>query len=704
MQYELRTESLESLQREGSTYQHVEYDNTPHETTTIILDKFITTPFPLPYNNTFQFKAPKAHKWEQWKHTFTGDTSDPHTQHEAFHVLSKLCPRIVESWLLPHMNISHIVIAKPLNEDRQNFLEERTVTDPFTHEPIPPPLYDLSKNTLPLNEAIIRSQNQILDLRRYSTQLALVENELKSISDEFYETVKHNHHLISFGSLNDFSSNDSDCGGNEFYENRTISQQGHVYVLLPGKHRLYDSKKYISIIGMGSKRDDVQLEIGRLKCIEQCHISNVDIKSLPDVNRKGSIRAKNGDLELLNCSLSVPVKVGNAVLRNCVLTGCKRPAVQVMIARKLVLLDQCVIEHCCMDQDDSSAIEIHIPDIQREYHGYNTYHDVDTKVTTKLRLCNVKFSRNKNADIGYSIPPAECDDIFTINLSKALEPVSTYLSVIDSFHYKCYEHLKLTQQVLNVFVRQRSFLRNIGMWVPIQICKPTIAAEPPSYVFDHQVDRDIFAYKCANTWLVLFSKPVRWVHNHYNSSKICQICSDRMAEYHSSNDAALKLVRYVSTEKQPNCIIRVCNKGHLFIEEWLFGDLHSSTRDPLQSLDMTINSILNYQQQYEKSGMFSSSQNYQSITQWTNPLQMGYTHQLPTLISSQVQSSTSQLATWLSSIGLQSYYSILEYHGYDLTFIREIGIEEEDLDAMGIVNRGDRRKLLAKYNINEIHL
>jgi hypothetical protein len=566
MQHELRTESLESLQREGSTYQHVEYDNTPHETTTIILDKFITTPFPLPYNNTFQFKEPKSHKWEQWKRIFmeTNETKNSH-QHEAFHVLSKLFPKIISSsWLLPNMGISNIVIVKPeLKEENINLNHQETpVSKLFAH-------LQLASNYSTPSSPNKTTQEKHSQL--FLNELLQIENELRSVSDEFYETVKQNSHVIRFGYLDDVTFNSQ-----------------NIYLLLPGKHSVISTQLFIGVIGLGAKPNDVQLEIdiGYLQC---CHITNVNIKSSAtstDLNQP-----KCDYLELQNCSSNTPVRTGNAVIRNCVFTDCEGPAVQVIFNQKLVLLDQCVIENCCMIQDGSSAIEIQITDSPNHI-SFN----MKTKVT-KLILHNVKFVNNRNADIGYSIPPAECNDIFTINLSKeTMEPLSTYRSFINSFRYKCYGQLKLTHQTLNTFIQQGDRLKNDTL---IRIVKPTIDKEPlpktiladDHYPFHHQVDPDTFAYlkdTTNNYWVIMFSKPVRWLHADNCTGSTCQICKSDLFEYRSNRDVnAQKLIEYVNIAVQSSCILHVCSMGHVLITEYVFSYPSSvpESSDALQSTE-----------------------------------------------------------------------------------------------------------------------
>jgi hypothetical protein len=64
-------------------------------------------------------------------------------------------------------------------------------------------------------------------------------------------------------------------------------------------------------------------------------------------------------------------------------------------------------------------------------------------------------------------------------------------------------------------------------------------------------------------------------------------------------------------------------------------------------------------------------------------------------------SSTTLMYTWLMKIGLGEYTGILQFHGYDLELIQSVGFTEQDLDAMGIVKRAHRKKLLVKYKIQQ---
>jgi hypothetical protein len=58
---------------------------------------------------------------------------------------------------------------------------------------------------------------------------------------------------------------------------------------------------------------------------------------------------------------------------------------------------------------------------------------------------------------------------------------------------------------------------------------------------------------------------------------------------------------------------------------------------------------------------------------------------------------------WLESIGAGSSFEAFVNAGYDISFIAEHGLTDEDLDCVGIDRRklGIRRKLRALHNIRE---
>jgi hypothetical protein len=60
------------------------------------------------------------------------------------------------------------------------------------------------------------------------------------------------------------------------------------------------------------------------------------------------------------------------------------------------------------------------------------------------------------------------------------------------------------------------------------------------------------------------------------------------------------------------------------------------------------------------------------------------------------------LIGWLVNIGLNALVPMLLENGYDYQFVKDVGFDNEDLDAMGISKRAERKKLLIKYKIDEI--
>lgn len=63
----------------------------------------------------------------------------------------------------------------------------------------------------------------------------------------------------------------------------------------------------------------------------------------------------------------------------------------------------------------------------------------------------------------------------------------------------------------------------------------------------------------------------------------------------------------------------------------------------------------------------------------------------------------SRLSEWLRVLGAEEYFSSFACAGYDLEFIAKEGLQDEDLNCVGIPlsKLGLRRKLLSKHKIED---
>lgn len=68
-----------------------------------------------------------------------------------------------------------------------------------------------------------------------------------------------------------------------------------------------------------------------------------------------------------------------------------------------------------------------------------------------------------------------------------------------------------------------------------------------------------------------------------------------------------------------------------------------------------------------------------------------------------VDASESRLSEWLRVLGAEEYFSSFARAGYDLEFIAKEGLQDEDLDCVGIPHSklGLRRKLLSRHKIED---
>ena len=66
-----------------------------------------------------------------------------------------------------------------------------------------------------------------------------------------------------------------------------------------------------------------------------------------------------------------------------------------------------------------------------------------------------------------------------------------------------------------------------------------------------------------------------------------------------------------------------------------------------------------------------------------------------------IDASVSRLSEWLRMLGAEEYFSSFARAGYDLDFIAKEGLQDQDLDCVGIPHSklGLRRKLLARHKI-----
>ena len=61
-----------------------------------------------------------------------------------------------------------------------------------------------------------------------------------------------------------------------------------------------------------------------------------------------------------------------------------------------------------------------------------------------------------------------------------------------------------------------------------------------------------------------------------------------------------------------------------------------------------------------------------------------------------------KVALWLQTIGLEQYIDLFVLQGWDdIDFIADAGFSEADLELLGVRKVGHKRKLMAKYRINE---
>ena len=62
----------------------------------------------------------------------------------------------------------------------------------------------------------------------------------------------------------------------------------------------------------------------------------------------------------------------------------------------------------------------------------------------------------------------------------------------------------------------------------------------------------------------------------------------------------------------------------------------------------------------------------------------------------------SKISAWLESIGLEIYNQGFAAAGYDdINYIREKGLDSDDLDAIGVVKLGHRKKLEHLYLLED---
>lgn len=68
-----------------------------------------------------------------------------------------------------------------------------------------------------------------------------------------------------------------------------------------------------------------------------------------------------------------------------------------------------------------------------------------------------------------------------------------------------------------------------------------------------------------------------------------------------------------------------------------------------------------------------------------------------------LDASVSRLSEWLRALGGEEYFSSFARAGYDLEFIAKEGLQDQDLDCVGIPHSklGLRRKLLSRHKIGE---